>query len=101
MFKEKCEKTIEFVKDHKVEFVLGGLSALGLGTLGVIVSKQSEQIKELVKALKVVTTVESVTATSIQHLNEDVEALAKHCGLTIEQVWDIALENKYGDILNK
>lgn len=104
MLKEKFESVKKFVSDHKVELAVGGLSA-ALGAAFLYQNKinnsmlklheQETEIheKEIAVIGKLIASVGIVGRATVM-ANEDIEALAQHAGLTMEDVWDISLKAK-------
>ena len=105
MLKEKFESVKKFVSDHKVELTIGsglaavlGASILYQNKINLSMMKLHENETELHK--KEVEMIGKLTASigglvMISRLvNEDIEALAKHCGLTTEDLIEISLKAK-------
>ena len=104
MLKEKFESVKKFVSDLKVEIAVGGLSA-ALGAAVLYQNKVNHSMMELHKQEteihqkevdmigKLIASVGIVGQATVM-ANEDIEALAQHAGLTMEDVWDISLKAK-------
>lgn len=104
MLKEKFESVKKFVSDHKVELAVGGLTA----ALGATILYQHKVNLSMMELHKQGTELDKKEVDMIEKLllsvgiigkatvmaNEDVEALAQHCGLTMEDVWDISFKAK-------
>lgn len=111
MLKEKCESVKKFVNDHKVELALGGLAAaLGATVLyqhkinvsmlklheaeNEINEKEIEVVGKLIESVKTLGKGVEIIGRGTVMANNDIESLAKHNGLTMEDVWKIGLEAK-------
>lgn len=104
MLKEKFESVKKFVSDHKVELAIGGLTAaLGATVLyqhkvNVSMAKlhknETELHKKEVDMIELLLTSVAIFGEGVVMANEDIDALAKHNGLTIEDVWKIGFETK-------
>ena len=105
MLKEKFESVKKFVSDHKVELAIGsglaavlGASILYQNKINLSMMKLHENETELHKKEvemigKLIASVGIVGKATVM-ANEDIEALAQHAGLTMEDVWDISLKAK-------
>ena len=105
MLKEKFESVKKFVSDHKVELAIGSGLATVLGASILYQNKINCSMMELHKQeteihKKEVDMIGKLTASvgglvMITKLaNEDIEALAKHCGLATEDLIEISLKAK-------
>lgn len=97
MLKEKFESVKKFVSDHKVEIALGGLAA-ALGSALIYQDRINAGMLKLHKkeadALETLTVGLVAMTTGVEMANDDIQALAKHCGLTAEDLIDISLKAK-------
>lgn len=111
MLKEKCESVKKFVSDHKVELALGGLAAaLGATVLyqhkinvsmlklheaeNEITEKEIEVVGKLIESVKTLGKGVEIIGRATVMAQDDIESLAKHNGLTMEDVWEIGLQAK-------
>ena len=97
MLKEKFESVKKFVKEHKVEIALGGLTA-ALGAALIYQDKINGAMIKLHKkeadALQTLTIGLVAMNAGVEMANDDIQALAQHCGLTAEDLIKISLEAK-------
>ena len=97
MLKEKFESVKKFVKDHKVEIALSGLTA-ALGAALIYQDKINDGMIKLHKkeadALQTLTVGLVAINAGVEMANDDIQALAQHCGLTAEDLIKISLEAK-------
>ena len=104
MLKEKFESVKNFVSDHKTELAVGGLTA-ALGAAVLYQTKVNFSMMELHKQeteihKKEVDMIGKLTASvgiigqAAVMANQDIESLAKHNGLTMEDVWEIGFKAK-------
>ncbi len=97
MLKEKFESAKKFVKDHKVEIAVCGLaSALGAALIyqDKINGAMIKLHKKEADALQTLTVGLVAMGSGVEMANDDIQALAKHCGLTTEDLIKISLEAK-------
>lgn len=104
MLKEKYESVKNFVSDHKTELAIGGLAA-ALGATFLYQHKincsmmkfHKDELNFHEKEIDMIgflTRNVGIIGKGVVMANEDIEALAKHNGLTMEDVWKIAFETK-------
>lgn len=97
MLKEKFESAKKFVKDHKTEIAVCGLaSALGAAVVyqykfNVSMVKLHDKEVDLMEKLTLGVV---ASTTGVEMANDDIQALAQHCGLTAEDLIDISLKAK-------
>lgn len=95
MFKKQYENAKRFVKEHKTEIIAYGCLCVGAAVTGAALGKKDLRMSKIEKQIEGLKLLGEVTLHGVNDLNKDLEALAHHNGLTIEDVWEIAFKLKY------